>query len=137
MRGLTSPVWALLAVASVLVPTEVRTQELRLLARPPVPALVGPDTIEPAPLLALSDEHLDLDGTPMTSDKLGSALRTLVGNYRLLHPDGPFNGKILIACAPQTSTRRLAEHLRVAGRYDHHGERRHCDAAESSGAREL
>jgi hypothetical protein len=115
MRGRASFVWAFLAVqAFVLTATESLAADLKLLARPPVPALVGPDTVEPAPVLALSDEHVELDGRAMTSDELGSMLRTLVGNYRYLHPDEPSNGQILVACAPKTSTRRLAEYLRVA-----------------------
>ena len=115
MRGRAAPVWAFLAVqASVLVATELLAADLKLLVRPPLQALVGPDTVEPAPVLALSDEQVELDGRAMTSDQLGSTLRTLVGNYRYLHPDEPFNGQILVACTPKTSTRRLAEYLRVA-----------------------
>jgi hypothetical protein len=104
----------LVVPAAVLAATGFAAAELKLLVRPPVPALVGPDTVEPAPVLALNDERAELDGRPMTPDELGSTLKTLVGNYKLLHPNEAFNGQILIACAPKTSTRRLADHLKVA-----------------------
>jgi hypothetical protein len=69
--------------------------------------------VEPAPLLAIDDEHVHLDGDPIPSGELGPALRKLVGIYRTLRPGQPFNGQILVACAPQTSTRLLAEYLKV------------------------
>jgi hypothetical protein len=114
-RGRACAFWAFfLVLASALTATDSSAGEMKLRIRPPVPALVGPDTVEPAPVLVLDDERAELDGRPVTPDELGSTLRTLAGNYKLLHPDGSFNGKILVACAPKTSMPRLSEHLRVA-----------------------
>jgi hypothetical protein len=89
-------------------------QELKLLSRPRVPALVGPDIIEPAPVLVVAGERTEVDGRRVTTAELPAALRTPVNVYRSLHPNEQFNGKILIACSPETSTRRLSEHLRMA-----------------------
>jgi hypothetical protein len=106
--------FACLFVQVVISPRELRAQQLKLLIRPRVPALVGPDSFEPAPVLSFSDARAELDGGSVTSDELTTSLRTLVSNYKLLRPDSPFNGKILVACEPETSTRRISEYLRLA-----------------------
>jgi len=89
-------------------------QELRLLARPSTPDLVGPDSLEPAPVLVVNERRTELDGRAMTLAELDKTLRILANNYRILYPDDPFNGKIIIACAPGTDTRRLGLHLELA-----------------------
>jgi hypothetical protein len=104
----------LIAQALIVGTADSTAAELRLVARPPTPALVGPDPIEPSPLLAISDGLIELDGTRLRFDELGSALRRLVDIFKQLHPGQPFNGQSLVACAPGTSTRLLAEHLKVA-----------------------
>jgi hypothetical protein len=70
--------------------------------------------MEPAPVLSFSDARAELDGRSVTADELTTSLRTLVSNYKLLRPDSEFNGKILVACEPKTSTRRISEYLRLA-----------------------
>jgi hypothetical protein len=105
---------ALLLAAWVGIQSELRAEGLKLLTRPPSPNLVGPDPIEPAPVLAVSEDRMDLDGRVMTSDELEKTLRTLANNYRLLYPNETFNGTVVVACAPATSTRRLGDQLKRA-----------------------
>jgi hypothetical protein len=95
-------------------PGEVHADELKLVSRPRVPTLVGPDTVEPSPVLVVSNEQTKLDGRPVTLDELGDELRTIVSNYRFLQPKVPYKGRILVACAPETSVQRLSQHLRLA-----------------------
>lgn len=88
--------------------------ELRLQIRPASPNLVGPDPVEPAPVLIVANDRTELDGKAMTTVELGQMLRTLASNYKLLHPEGGFNGQLLVACAPETSSKRLVDPLKAA-----------------------
>jgi hypothetical protein len=105
---------ALSLAAGVGLQGQLRAEGVKLLARPPSPNLVGPDPIEPAPVLAVSEDRTDLDGRLMTSNEIEKTLRTLANNYKLLHPSETFNGMVVVACAPETSTRRLGESLKRA-----------------------
>src|SRR5262245_1547043 len=88
-----------------------RQKKMQLLIRPRTPQLVGPDGIEPAPVLVLTKQRAELDGRPMAPDEFEKTLGILANNYKLLHPDGTFNGKFIVACEPEVDTPRLAEYL--------------------------
>jgi hypothetical protein len=88
-----------------------RPKKMQLLIRPRTPQLMGPDEIEPSPVLVLMKQRAELDGRPVTPDEFEKLLVTLANNYRLLHPDGTFNGKFIVACEPEVDTPRVAEYL--------------------------
>lgn len=89
----------------------VRSGKPQLLIRPRTPRLVGPDPVEPAPVLVLMKQRAELDGTEMTPDEYEKTLRILANNWRLLNPNGMFNGSVIVACEPEVDTTRLGEYL--------------------------
>jgi len=93
-----------------------RPKKMQLLIRPRTPQLVGPDEIEPSPVLVLTKQRAELDGRPMTPDEFEKMLVTLANNYKLLRPAETFNGKFIVACEPEVDTPRLIEYLGRAHR---------------------
>jgi hypothetical protein len=111
---------ALLVVALASVPAAaVRAQtkepdQPRLSIRPRTPALVGPDRLERAIMLIVTPAGAELQGQKVTPRTLAGALRTLLESYKKLQPNTPFNGRFIVACAPETSTGVLARQLETA-----------------------
>jgi len=95
--------------------SSVRADEpwrIRLVVR--TPELEGPDALVRAPVIVMSPDRLELDGQPMAPGQLEKTLATLKSNYEMLQPGTPFNGLVLLACAPETPTQRVADSLREA-----------------------
>jgi hypothetical protein len=81
--------------------------------------LDGPDAVDRAPVLRVTAEKVALDGREMEVGQMEEALYTLSSNYRLLHPAGEFNGRLLIACAGDAPVARLWSVLPGARRTDY------------------
>jgi len=90
------------------------TERLRLRSVARTPALEGPDELERAPVVTLTAEQVDLDGTAMGPGQLEQELAKLKRIYGTLHPKELFNGSFIVACAPETPTARLREQLGAA-----------------------
>jgi hypothetical protein len=86
----------------------------RLSIRPRTPALVGPDRLERAIILIVTPAGAELQGQRVTPRTLAGALRTLLEKYKKLQPNTPFDGRFIVACAPETSIGVLARQLETA-----------------------
>jgi hypothetical protein len=76
------------------------------------PKLEGPDDLEKAPVIVLTEEKVELDGHPMAPKELERELTKHKKNYPLEHPNDPFYGEVVVACAPKTPTEHLRAPLR-------------------------
>lgn len=86
----------------------------RLMAVIATPDLEGPDEMERAPVIHLTQGAMGLDGREADADAIAMELNTLSRFYAQLRPNEPFNGQVLIACQADTSIDRLSEALRAA-----------------------
>jgi hypothetical protein len=84
---------------------------------PPQSEVEGPDALERASLLELSESSMKLDGRQISSTaELTEELVVAKNNHGLLHPGEPFPGRIAVSCAPAVPAAPLADALAAASR---------------------
>jgi hypothetical protein len=92
-----------------------------LIDDPQSPSLVGPDVVEPGPLLWLAEKDVTLDGRHVDLDGLEDLLRVSAHTYRLLHPGQGLSGILIVLADARTPIATLAAYLQAArgARYVH------------------
>jgi hypothetical protein len=78
------------------------------------PELVGPDEIDRAPILVVTNERTTLDGVPRRDAELEESLWTLRESFGVLHPRERFNRRLVFLCARTVPRARLQPALAAA-----------------------
>ena len=104
------------------------------------PNLDGPDALELAPLVAVTESGLAFDHEPVDQAGLESRLRAYRANFSILHPGDPAPREILLACSPAIPSKRVfavleTAHLLGFDRARLAFERMHSEAATAAAQR--